>query len=59
MVLLGLADHNILTFGTYGLFSALLSKNYHKKMILMPRGYDRLEWMRSFYAANLTNWLVV
>ena len=56
MALLGLTDHNILTYGTFGLWSTIFSENFDTKHVILPLGYEKTELTRNVLQANFTNW---
>ena len=56
MAMLGLTDHTILTLGSFGLWSTILSHNFETKNVLLPRGYETLKLMSQVQEANFSNW---
>ena len=52
-MLLSLADHSILTYGTYGMWGALLAKGGET---IMSKDFLRTDIGTQIAAANLTNW---
>ena len=53
LVLLSLADHSILTYGTYGMWGALLAKGGET---IMSQDFMKTDIGSQIAAANLTNW---
>ena len=56
LVLLSLADHSILTYGTYGMWGALLAKGGET---IMSKDFLRTDIGNQIATANLTNWKVI
>ena len=56
MAMLSLADHNILTYGTFGLWAAFLSKNFDEKRVILPKGFERIDTMQDIIKAKFSNW---
>ena len=56
MATLGLSDHNILTYGSFGLWSTILSDNFDTKQVILPNGYEQMHLMQSVIDAKFPNW---
>ena len=56
MAILIQAQFHMLTYGTYGMWGALLS---HSKTVLMPSGYERNDVTHAIAKANMTGWKFV
>ena len=56
LALLSLADHSILTYGTYGMWGALLAKGGET---LMSKEFMKTDIGSQIAAANLTNWKTI
>ena len=56
LALLSMANHSILTYGTFGMWGALLGQGGE---VLMPKGYDSLSGTKSIEQANLRNWAFI
>ena len=56
LILLSFADHSIITYGTYGMWGALLAG---KGETIMPEIFLRTDEGKQIIAANLTNWNTV
>ena len=54
LALIGFADHSILTYGTFGMWGALLGNvNY----VIMPKGYSEHRATRNIELAKMKNWI--
>ena len=56
LAMLSLADHSILTYGTFGMWGALLAKG---GFVLMPKGYSKHRATHNIELANMTNWIFI
>ena len=56
MAILGLTDHNILTYGSFGLWSTLLSDKFDTKQVILPKGYEKNQEMKDVMDARFPNW---
>ena len=56
LAMLSLADHSILTYGTFGMWGALLAKGGY---VIMPKGYSLNHAMHNVELANMENWLII
>ena len=56
MAMLSLADHSILTYGTYGMWGALLAKG---GTVTMPKGYENHTATSQIKLAEMKNWIFV
>jgi galactoside 2-L-fucosyltransferase 1/2 len=55
LALLSLADHSILTYGTFGMWGALLAGGD----VIMPDKYSVTKEQAEIAAANLEGWMVL
>ena len=57
MAMLSLCDHNIITYGTFGVWGALLSPNFDQKWVILPQAseYEVLWTIKDIKAANFDN----
>ena len=55
LALLSLADHSIMTHGTFGLWGALLSKMTGE--VVLPKGYEITTENIRIKSANITNFI--
>lgn len=53
LALLSIANHSILTYGTFGMWGALLAQGGE---VVMPKGYEKLGFVYDMQEANLPNW---
>ncbi len=59
LALLSLSQHLILTYGTFGLWGALLSDaDPSSRLVLIPSGYEAMKEVQEMDRANL-NWVKV
>ena len=52
--MLSLADHSILTYGTFGMWGALLAKG---GTVIMPKGYSKHTETHNIEIANIKDWI--
>ena len=55
LALLSLADHHIITFGTFGMWGSLLGST--DGITICPKDYAKTDVGREVKSANLNNWL--
>ena len=56
LALLAAANHSILTYGTFGMWGALLGQGGE---VVLPKGYEKLSDQKSIEQANLSNWAFI
>ena len=56
LALLSFADHSILTYGTFGMWGALLAKGGH---VTMPKGYSKHKATYNIEIAKMKNWVFI
>ena len=56
MALLSLSDHSIISYGTFGMWGALLG---NKGETIMSKDFLRTDIGTQIATANLTNWKVI
>lgn len=54
--MLSLADHSILTLGTFGMWGALLAKGGY---VINPKGYSEHKVTHNIEIAEMKNWLFI
>ena len=59
MAILGMTDHNILTYGSFGLWSTILSDNFDAKHVILPKGYEKTYQMQNVIDAQFPNWTLI
>ena len=55
LALLSLSDHNIITFGTFGLWGALLGKD--KKITICPKDFAKTDIGKEVHKAKRPDWI--
>ena len=56
LALLSFADHSILTYGTFGMWGALLAKGGH---VIMPKGYSTHPATYNIELAKMEKWVSI
>jgi hypothetical protein len=56
LAMLSFADHSILTYGTFGMWGALLAKGGY---VIMPKGYSKHHATHNIEVAKIKNWVFV
>ena len=56
LALLSAANHSILTYGTFGMWGALLAQGGE---VVIPKGYEKLHNIQDMHEANLPNWTFI
>ncbi|CAM6054350.1 unnamed protein product [Sphagnum tenellum] len=56
LALLTLVNHTIMTYGTFGMWGALLAGS---KRVILPKGYERSETIAEIIAANISGWTFI
>ena len=55
LALLSLSDHNIITFGTFGLWGALLGKD--NKITICPKDFAKTDIGKEVHKAKRPDWI--